>query len=52
MSSFTAREWMTYVFLELSDPVAVQKAVQEALGANQDAAELPGQLSLPASNAV
>ena len=36
----------------LSDPVAVQKAVQEALGANQDAAELPGQPSLPASNAV
>ena len=36
----------------LTDPVAMQKAVQEALGANQNAAELPGQLSMPASNAV
>ena len=34
----------------LSDPVAIQKAVQEALGANQNAAELPGQLSMPASS--
>ena len=36
----------------LSDPIAVQRAVQEALGANQDAAVLPGQLSMPASNAL
>ena len=33
----------------LTDPVAVQKAVQEALGASQHSAELPGQLSMPAS---
>ena len=36
----------------LTDPVAVQKAVQEALGARQDTNELPGQLVMPASNAV
>jgi uncharacterized membrane protein YdbT with pleckstrin-like domain len=34
----------------LSEPVAVQKAVQEALGANDDAAQLPGKLSVPASD--
>ena len=34
----------------LSDPIAVQRAVQEALGANQDAAVLPGQLSMPTSS--
>jgi uncharacterized membrane protein YdbT with pleckstrin-like domain len=34
----------------LGDPVAVQKAVQEALGAHQDAAELPGKQPMPISN--
>jgi uncharacterized membrane protein YdbT with pleckstrin-like domain len=34
----------------LSDPVPVQKAVQEAIGAHQEATELPGTLSMPTSN--
>ena len=34
----------------LRDPVAIQKAVQEALGARGDDAELPGALSMPAAN--
>jgi uncharacterized membrane protein YdbT with pleckstrin-like domain len=34
----------------LRDPVAVQKAVQEALGANQNAAELPGKMSYAVFN--
>ena len=34
----------------LRDPVAIQKAIQEALGANQYEAQLPGKLSMPASN--
>ena len=34
----------------LSDPVAIQKAVQEALGADHDAAQLPGHLSMPTPN--
>jgi uncharacterized membrane protein YdbT with pleckstrin-like domain len=33
----------------LADPVALQKAVQEALGANHDEAALPDHLSMPAS---
>jgi uncharacterized membrane protein YdbT with pleckstrin-like domain len=34
----------------LNDPVAVQRAVQEAIGAYQDDTGLPGKLSMPSSN--
>ncbi|MGO4682353.1 PH domain-containing protein [Hyphomicrobium sp. 2TAF46] len=35
----------------LNNPIAFQRAVQEAIGANHDAAKLPDQLSVPTSKA-
>ncbi len=36
----------------IKDPVTFQKAIQEALGANQDEAKLPDHLSMPSSEAT